>query len=118
MIRRTIVCLTACTFFCSTQVYAEGDAAKGKEVYDKICSQCHGPEGLGDGPVGKNLPPNSKPASLQDGKFKYATDTAKMVELIHKGGAAVGLSPLMPPQPTLSDEEINNVVAFVHSLKK
>jgi len=102
----------------SASVLAEGDSSKGREVYDKLCAQCHGPEGLGDGPLGKSLPPTSKPGDLQKAVFKFATDDTKFTELIKKGGGAVGLNPLMPPQAALSDDDIKNVIAFVHSLKK
>lgn len=98
--------------------FAEGDAEKGKATFQKLCSQCHGPEGAGDGPIAQSLPANQKPASLKDGEFKFATDEEKMKELLKKGGAGVGLSPLMPPQPSLSDEEVANLIAFVQSLKK
>lgn len=94
------------------------DLAKGKETYDRICSSCHGISGLGDGPVGAALPADQKPSNFQVAKFKYATDDAKMKEVIHKGGAAFGLSPLMAAQPQLSDSELNDVIAYVHSLKK
>jgi mono/diheme cytochrome c family protein len=34
----------------------------GKAIYDQKCSTCHGPNGLGDGPVGLTL--NPRPANL------------------------------------------------------
>ncbi len=94
------------------------DAAKGKELFGTLCASCHGQEGAGDGPVAAALPAEQKPRNLKDGAFKYATDDAKMKDLLKKGGMAVGLSPLMPAQAQLSDADIDNVIAFVHSLKK
>ena len=95
-----------------------GDAAKGKTTFLTLCSSCHGNEGLGDGPTGMALPPEMKPRNLQTGEFKFATDDAKLKELLHKGGAAVGLNPLMTGAPGATEEDIENLVAFVRSLKK
>ncbi len=95
-----------------------GDAAKGKATFITLCSSCHGNEGLGDGPTGLALPPEMKPRNLQTGDFKFATDDAKFKELLQKGGAAVGLNPLMTGAPSATPEEIDNMIAFVRSLKK
>lgn len=97
---------------------AQADAAKGKEIFDQRCTTCHGALGAGDGPVAAALPADQKPRNLQQAQFKYATDDAKLKEIIHKGGAAFGLNPLMPPQADLSDADLSSVVEYVHSLKK
>ncbi len=36
-----------------------GDPAKGKAIYEKHCMACHGPQGKGDGPTGKNAQASS-----------------------------------------------------------
>lgn len=94
------------------------DATKGKTLFTTRCGSCHGNEGKGDGPAAAALPAESKPRNLADGAFKIATDDTKMKDLLKKGGAALGLSPLMPPAAGLSDEDLDNIIAFVHSLKK
>jgi len=94
------------------------DAANGKAKFATLCASCHGEKGLGDGPVAAALPPEMKPANLEKGAFKYATDETKFKELLQKGGAAVGLNPLMPAQAGLVDADISDLYAFVHSLKK
>ncbi len=94
------------------------DAAKGKEVYDKLCVSCHGASGAGDGPIGAALPADQKPRNFQEGKFKVALDDAKMKAVIKDGGMAHGLSPLMAPQASLTDADLDNLVVFIHSLKK
>jgi cytochrome c551/c552 len=39
-----------------------------------------------------------------------------MFELISRGGVAVGKSANMPPQPTLTAEDLGNVIKYVKSL--
>ena len=101
-----------------TASFAAGDAAKGKEIFSQRCATCHGMEGKGDGPAGIALPPEMKPRNLQSEPLKIAGDDAKFKELIHKGGAAMGLQPLMPAQADLTDADLDNLMAFVRSLRK
>jgi mono/diheme cytochrome c family protein len=101
---------------CATPSFA--DAKKGKELYGQLCVTCHGVAGAGDGPVALSLPPEMKPRNLQEGKYKYATDDAKFLDLLKKGGAAVGLNPLMPAQSGTSDADLKSIIEFVKTLKK
>lgn len=112
-----IIILSSLSIFVSLSAFA-ADLAKGKEHYDKLCASCHGTSGGGDGPVGAALPADQKPRNFQEAKYKVTTDDAKMKAVIKDGGMAHGLSPLMAPQPGLSDSDLDNVVAYVHSLKK
>ena len=101
-----------------THAFAAGDAAKGKVLFESICSTCHGPDGLGDGPLAATLPADTKPRNLQTGTLKYATDDTKLHTLLKGGGGAVGLSPLMTGAPGVSDDDIDNIIAFIHTLRK
>ncbi len=93
------------------------DVEKGKAAYAARCSSCHGVSGAGDGPVAQALPPGTV-RNLATGPFKFATDAAKLTELLHKGGAGVGLNPLMPAQAGVADDELANIVAYTMSLRK
>jgi mono/diheme cytochrome c family protein len=93
------------------------DAAKGGTLYAQRCAMCHGNKGAGDGPVAATIPEGMKPRNLATGQYKYATDDAKFKELLQKGGAGVGLSPLMPAQSDLKPEDLDNIIAFVKTLK-
>lgn len=89
------------------------DAAKGKEKFQVFCASCHGSTGIGDGPAAAAL--NPKPKNLQN--TTLSDDQLKTV--IQKGGAAVGLSPLMPPwEASLNEADVANIVAYIRTLKK
>jgi len=94
------------------------DVEKGKALFAQRCAMCHGEKGAGDGPVAATMPEGQKPRNLAAGVNKFATDDAKLTELLQKGGAAVGLSVLMPAQSDLKPAELADLVAFVNSLKK
>jgi mono/diheme cytochrome c family protein len=102
---------------------AAGDAAAGKATFDMNCMSCHGPMGQGDGPLSAAL--NPKPRNLASGDFKFDTDKeggagtdADLKNVIQNGAAAYGGSPLMAPWPSLSDGDLDNLVAYIRSLKK
>lgn len=88
--------------------------AAGKQLFSQICTTCHGPEGHGDGPASATLDP--KPRNLTDPGYMTQLNDRYLFELISRGGAAVGKSPLMPAQPTFSAQDINNVIAFVRTM--
>ncbi|MCO6429454.1 MAG: cytochrome c [Deltaproteobacteria bacterium] len=92
------------------------DIEKGKARFATLCATCHGASGAGDGPVAAAMPADQKPADLAKGEMKFAVDQVKFAELLKKGGAAVGLSPMMPPQAGLSEADVGDLYAFVQSL--
>lgn len=102
---------------------AAGDADAGKITYMTNCQSCHGDTGKGDGPVGAVLQPSPRDFSMGDFKFdtdddgKSGTD-ADLANVIKKGGLAYGGSPLMAAWPALSDGDVDNLVAFIRSLKQ
>jgi cytochrome c553 len=94
------------------------DATKGQALYAQRCAMCHGDKGAGDGALSATMPEGQKPRNLSGTEYKYATDDAKLKEIISKGGAAVGLSVLMPAQSDLNDAQLADLIAFVKSLRK
>ncbi len=94
-----------------------GDPGKGKEIYTKSCATCHGPAGKGDGAAAAALTP--KPTNLADKATMSKLDDAALTNVVTKGGAAVGKSPLMPPfNGQLKDPDIKDVIAYIRSLAK
>jgi mono/diheme cytochrome c family protein len=101
----------------SSLALAQGSPAKGKDLFAKHCAGCHGPTGKGDGPAAAALTP--KPKDLTDKAYAAGLKDQYLFDLIQKGGAAVGKSPLIPPFGSkLKDGEIRDVIAFVRSLAK
>jgi mono/diheme cytochrome c family protein len=93
------------------------DAAKGAQVFAQYCATCHGPQGLGDGPVGKTL--NPPPRNFQEGKFKYGDTPRAHFEVVTNGAASKGGSPLMAPWGAVIPEADRwAVIKHVMSLKK
>lgn len=70
-------------------------AAEASNLYQTNCSRCHGATGAGNGPDAPqlNVPmPDMTSSAFQQGR----TDT-RLLEVTRDGGAAHGLSPMMPP---------------------
>jgi mono/diheme cytochrome c family protein len=99
------------------------DAVAGKDPFVANCASCHGEGGKGDGPVGAALTPAPRDFTQADFKFDTNEDGTTgtdedLQNVIRNGGAAYGGSPLMAPWPTLSDEQVANIVAYIRSLKE
>ena len=96
---------------------AQGNPAKGKELYAKHCAGCHGPAGKGDGPAAKAI--NPKPTDFTNKATMAGLKDQYLFDLIQKGGAAVGKSPLIPPFGSkMKDGEIRDLIAYVKTLAK
>ena len=96
---------------------AQGNAEKGKTLFGTYCASCHGLTGKGDGVAAAVL--NPKPKDLTDKTYTTTLKDQYVFDLIQKGGAALGKSPLMPPLGSqLKDGDIKDVIAYLRSLAK
>lgn len=93
------------------------DLEKGKVAFGMRCASCHGATGLADGPVAKAMAAGTV-TNLASGPFKFAIDVTKVKELIQKGGGSLGLNAMMPPAPSIPADELEDLAAFVVSLRK
>ena len=89
--------------FCTTAVFA-ADAKAGKDVYDKSCKTCHGPTGTP--PAGMAKAMGIKDFNTTD----YSEAAIKTAVTDGKGK--------MKPVPTVTGASVDNVAAYVKSLKK
>jgi mono/diheme cytochrome c family protein len=88
----------------------------GRDVYRHYCQTCHGETGAGDGFNAYNLDP--RPRDFSDPALQKKPD-ADLRDAIRRGGAGVGLSPLMPPWGhTLDDRKIDDVVLYLRTLRR
>jgi high-affinity iron transporter len=92
-----------------------GSAEAGKALYAQYCSSCHGASGHGDGPVAGTL--NPKPANHTDHQFMASLSDEHLYQVISKGGASVGKSPMMAPWGgVINDQGIKDLIAYLRQL--
>lgn len=98
-----------------TPVYADGDAAAGREVYLVYgCAVCHGKEGRGDGMTSQGMYP--PPTNLHDtSTYSRGYDKDSVRHSIRAG--ITGENSIMPPFPHISGRELEDLVAYVTSLQ-
>jgi high-affinity iron transporter len=92
-----------------------GDPEAGKALYQQYCATCHGASGHGDGPVAATL--NPRPANHADHVFMAGLTDAHLYQVIAKGGASVGKSPMMAPWGgVINDQGIRDLIAYLRQL--
>ena len=92
-----------------------GDAVAGRDTYNLYCATCHGQSGKGDGPAGMALDP--RPRDHTDAAYVGGLSDQYLYDVIKKGGASVGKSPLMAPWGGVVNEQgLRDLVAYVRSL--
>ena len=80
---------------------------RGKELYQKHCTACHGPEGRGDGPLAAKL--NPRPSNLvQTAGHHPDGDIAWKIE--------IGRGPMPAWKGVLSKDDIWHLTNFIQSL--
>jgi mono/diheme cytochrome c family protein len=95
----------------------QGNAEKGKAPFVQNCAPCHGQSGKGDGAAAAAL--NPKPRDLTDKAYMAGLKDEYLIDIVKKGGAAVGKSAVMPPWgAVLKDDQIRDVITFVRTLAK
>jgi mono/diheme cytochrome c family protein len=85
------------------------DAKAGQASYDKACKTCHGPDGTPNPSIAKMMKVDIK--DLKSAEVQ-AMSNEDLKETITKGKGK------MKPVKSVSGPDVDNVVAYVHSLKK
>ncbi len=97
---------------------AADPANDARRAFTSKCVVCHGDHGAGDGPGSAAL--NPKPRAFSDGAWQGSVTDEQIAKTIVEGGAAVGKSPNMPPNPDMDSkpEVVKELVKIVRGFKK
>jgi len=90
--------------------------ANGKRLYDRLCAECHGPTGHGDGETSKKLAATGEPKApnLADDKWDHgSTDGEIFVDI--RDGLGSTMKGLIG-RPRIGSEDIWHLVNYVRSL--
>ncbi len=90
--------------------------AKGKAIFQKTCIACHGEGGVGIEGLGKDWTNSTFIASHTDDELVAFLKVGRPLDDPLSDGIAV-----MPPKggdPTLTDDDLHNVVAFMRTIDK
>lgn len=88
------------------------DVARGKTIYERHCQTCHGPSGLGDGPAVASL--KVSPANFH--RFQsFLKSDEELLRTIEHG---IVFSPMHSWRGTLTDGEMQDVVAYIRVLSQ
>ena len=85
--------------------------SKGRSSYDKACKNCHGQQGLGDGPFAPKDPP---PANLVDADWTYGSSDGEIYDIIANGVG--GNSKMKGFRSSMTATDMWNVVNYIRSL--
>jgi len=82
----------------------------GAEVYSSVCSSCHQPGGVG---LSGDYPPLIDNPNVQDTEYvRTVIAEGRSGEIVVNGETYDGV---MPSQSTLSDADVDNVIAYIQS---
>src|SRR5207247_10739198 len=88
---------------------AAGDAAVGKAIYEKSCKACHGASGAANPNIAKMM--KVEIPDLSSGEVQGLKD-ADLKQIITEGKGK------MKPVKTVVGNDVDNVIAYVRTLKK
>ena len=98
-----LITVAVMILFCAAGAAWGADAAAGKAVFAAKCKACHGPDGEGSAAMSKMLKVDIKPLSAT---------TADVKQVVTNGQGK------MKPVASVTGADLDNVVAYVKSLKK
>ncbi len=93
---------------------APPNPANGARIYADKCQACHGPAGLGDGPMAAQLP--GPATALGAAEVARLAAPAQWFTQVSRGNLQMRMPPFAPPMGSLADQERWDVVAYALSL--
>ena len=93
----------------STTAGSAADAKAGQAIYDRSCKSCHGPDGTANPSIAKMMKVDMKDLKSADVQA-MSDDEIKKIITDGKGK--------MPAVKTVSGAALDNLVAYIRSLKK
>jgi len=96
----------------------QGAGEGAKTYFAQTCALCHGVDGTGNGPTAAAL--NPKPRNYTDPNWQASITDDEIKKIIVEGGAAVGKSASMPPNPGLKgdDATLDGLVKIIRGFAK
>lgn len=122
-----LAALAAAAAWLLPAVAGAADAAAGKAKYDIFCATCHGPAGKGDGPAAAAAASmGNPPRDFSKGEFRFDTDgdgkagsDADLRNIVANGAQKYGGNQMMAPWGgTLQGADLDNIIAYLHTLQK
>ncbi len=94
-----------------TNPFSSDVAPQGEKVFQTNCQMCHGPQGHGDGPAGQSLDPKPKNLAV----LQKSVGDDYLFWRINEGKPGTSM---VAWKGILSEEQIWQVVSFLHTLKE
>ena len=91
---------------------APPELERGQTIYQRVCAECHGPEGRGDGKQAISLSP--RPGNLVSAQTSAKSDQ-ELLKIIAKGRPRTAMAGW---EQQLSQEDQVAVLAYIRSLVK
>ena len=91
-------------------------SSQASNIFQSRCAVCHGDDGRGDGPAASNMNPG--PVNFHSQSWQASVTDAVIAKAIVNGGAAVGRSSAMAPNPDLEPAVVSALVAKIRAMGK
>ena len=106
--KKLVTILAICIVVVAPSAFAGGGGSDGAAIYKAKCAMCHGPDGAGQTPMGKNM----KLRDLRSAEVQKQTD-AELTKWI-----ADGKGKMPAYKGKLTPADIDALVGYIRSIKK
>lgn len=109
---RTSIILISTLALAILSLPAVAEPELGRELYQRHCQTCHGPQGLGDGPTAEFLP--VAPRNLTVRPYRFGCGTGAVAGTVSRGIKESGMPAF---EKTLTQSEIWELARYVTGLQ-